>query len=54
MKVYVVYQENWRDSNNYETIAYEVAGIFETQEKAEEYFTEKVFDEGYIEEREVI
>lgn len=56
MKVYVVYKEAWRDSEEFDAIAYEVAEIFDTKEKANEYIKNKCEkgDYPYIEEREVL
>lgn len=56
MKVYVVYREAWRDSEEIDAIAYEVAKIFNTREKAEEYMKNKCKKEDYpyIEEWEVL
>ena len=56
MKVYLVYHILWRDSDDWDAIAYEVEKIFNTKEKAENYLKENYIQESeecYIEEREI-
>ena len=56
MKVYLVYHILWRDSDDWDAIAYEVEKIFNTKEKAEDYLKENYIQESeecYIEEREI-
>lgn len=56
MKVYMVYKESWRDSEEIDAICYEVAEIFDTKEKANKYLEEECCEEdyAYIDEREVL